>query len=127
MNEEYTRRQRRLLHQMEKSDTWFGRYHFFYILYLLPVFFVASSLWSWFRISQRFDYCWAIRLNGEIRPIEVDANAGVVRLILLMGFLLLVLAWSVTSELQQRQTFKEIWKIRQRGNLQQGADREKAE
>jgi uncharacterized iron-regulated membrane protein len=106
---------------MQKPDTWWNRYPFVYALCLLPILVVASGLRAWFRLSERFDYCLAIRINGEVRPIEVDLTAVVVWFILLMGFALLAMTWAVALLWRQRRTLKEIWEIRQRGQSQHGA------
>jgi hypothetical protein len=113
---------------LERPDGWWGRHWWLvYLTYLVPIYFVAKNLWLWLWLFQHYDYCLAVRLHGEVAPIEVDLKAAVVWIILIVGLVLLVMTFSVTSSCRAMRTFKEVWKIQEMEHSKLAACQDNAE
>ena len=108
----YTKRQQRLLCQIQKADKWYNKAPFIYFMYLIPVMFVVCELWRWSLLCEISDYCLAIRIGGKVMPIDINMNRAVLCIILPIGFLLLIMSWMVVSNRRDKQTFKEILEIK---------------
>ena len=127
MTQKHTKYQQRLLRYLQEADKWWDRYPLVYLLYLLPILFLTSNLWAWFKLRQAFDYCLATRFaDGEVRPVEVDLNVVMLWIVLSVGLALFVMSGEVVLLWRQKRAFKEIWRIREHEYSQQGAAQEEA-
>ena len=79
-------------------------------MYLMPLAFVASQVWMLSQLT-RCDYCLAIRIHGEIMPMDVDFSNVILWVVLPIGFLLFIMSWMVISDWVDKKTFKELLDI----------------
>ena len=107
-NNEYTKRQQKLLNQIQKTDKWQYRTPFIYIVYLVPVMFFVAEWLKWSLIRKKVDTCFAIRYHGKVEPLDIDMNTAILWIIGVISFLLLIMSWMVVSRLRDKRTFKEI-------------------
>lgn len=107
-NEEYTKRQQKLLHQIQKTNRWYYNVPFIYTVYLIPVIFFVAQYIKWSLACKKLDSCLAVRLNGEAVPLDIDLLTFILWIIGAFTFLLFILSWMAVSSLQDKKTFKEI-------------------